>query len=83
MSKVGTVIRCSKCKVAGHNKSSCDKKIAASSSNPGQTGIGTAASSNDGYAQSTAPIHGASKAIVMMSNTDETCSTSKKGRILQ
>ena len=78
ISKVGTVIRCSKCKVAGHNKSSCDKKTAASSSNPGHTGIGTAASSNDGYAQSMAPIHGASKAIVMMSNTDETCSTSKK-----
>jgi alpha-galactosidase len=34
MSKVGTVIRCTKCKQSGHNRTSCDKRNAASAGNP-------------------------------------------------
>jgi len=61
MSKVGTKIRCSKCKQVGHNKSSCERRSAASSS------------ANSGGQQS-----GAHNAIAMMSNTKESCSTSRE-----
>jgi alpha-galactosidase len=34
MSKVGTVIRCTKCKQNSHNGTSCDKRNVASARNP-------------------------------------------------
>ncbi|XP_004953070.1 uncharacterized protein LOC101779108 [Setaria italica] len=44
LSRVGTVIRCTKCKQTGHNRSTCEKRNAAASS--GTVGVQSAASPN-------------------------------------
>jgi alpha-galactosidase len=67
MSKVGTIIRCTKCKQTGHNKTSCDKRNAASAGNPtaGSQAVGSQAA-------------GTPHEMVVVSNTQSSRTTSKK-----
>jgi len=55
LSKVGTVIRCRKCKGIGHNRSTCDKRhgVPSSSETPGGTGHAAPQPSNVSAAAST------------------------------
>ena len=66
MSKVGTVIRCTKCKQTGHNRTSCEKRNASSAG----TQIGGTQTAGT---QSITPNE-----MVVVSNTQSSCTTSKK-----
>jgi hypothetical protein len=77
MSKVGTVIRCTKCKQTGHNRTSCDKRNAASAGNP--TAGSQAAGSQAAWSQvAGSQAAGAPHEMVVVSNTQSSCTTSKK-----
>lgn len=75
MSKAGTVIRCSKCKQSGHNRSTCEKVSAGTSSaaNATESTAGSNAAHSN-VAASTAPP----KQLVLASNTEQTCSAIRK-----
>lgn len=80
MSKVGTKIRCSKCKQTGHNKSTCDKKSASvsSQSNAAQNDpVGSQSNVGPNVKVQSIPNH-TSYAIVPMSNTQESSSSTRK-----
>jgi hypothetical protein len=77
MSKVGTVIRCTKCKQTGHNRTSRDKRNAASAGNPT---AGSQATSTQvvGSQASGSQAAGTPHEMVVVSNTQSSCTTSKK-----
>jgi alpha-galactosidase len=75
MSKIGTTIRCTKCKQTGHNRSTCERHAATAS---GSQSVGTPAVTPVGGSHSAMTPHATPIAIMPLSNTLNSCTSSKK-----
>ncbi|WVZ51304.1 hypothetical protein U9M48_002459, partial [Paspalum notatum var. saurae] len=87
ISRVGTVIRCRKCKQIGHNRSTCDKRNGPA---PNTANSGAAPSAPTHHSQAAPkapshhePVHAPAHTDIVQSNTQESTTTSKKRKAAQ